>query len=57
MNEILKETDSKYKSTIPTEDVKVIEKIYKEHVTDRQRIIELIDYTRAEGNQILNNKV
>ena len=57
MNEILKESEARYKSRIPSEDIKVVENIYKEHVVDRQRIKELIDYTQAEGNQILLNKV
>jgi hypothetical protein len=57
MNEILKESEARYKSIIPSEDVRVVENIYKEHVIDRQRITELIDYTQAEGKQILSNKV
>ena len=57
MSEILKETEARYKSLIPSEDAKLVENIYREHVLDRQRITELIDYTKAEGNQILKNKV
>jgi hypothetical protein len=57
MSEIIKETEVKYKDSIPSENIKVIENVYKEHVLDRQRIVELIDYAQAEGNEILKNKV
>ena len=57
MSEIIKETEVKYKDLIPSENIKVIENVYKEHVLDRQRIVELIDYAQTEGNEILKNKV
>ena len=57
MSEIIKETEVKYEDSIPSENIKVIENVYKEHVLDRQRIVELIDYAQAEGNEILKNKV
>lgn len=53
MSDTLKTEMLKYKDGLRTDDIHTIEKVYREHVAERQRIVELVDYTLSEGSEIL----
>lgn len=53
MNEIISESEKKYQDTKVPEDLITAETMLKQHFSEKENLIKLINFTSGEGDEIV----